>query len=266
VDCHHHIFDLRFQKPGATEVPSATVQDYQIFKRRLGIEKSVFVVSSNYGDDPSCLLDGLAQLGMAAARGVALVYPDVPDAELDRLDAAGVRGVRIYFGKGRAVSAEGLQSLAARIHERSWSMCVVGGRDREVLLEWEGVLQGLPCPIVLDHLAWIPQPEGSKSKTAGLVRRLLANPNNYVKLSGPYLSSNEGPPGYRDLDEVASELAAAVPLQIIWGSDWPHPIAQLNGYLPDGAAVFDQLTRWIPDANQRRLALVDNPHRLYWSR
>lgn len=54
-----------------------------------------------------------------APRGVALFYPDVSDGDLDQLDAAGVRGVRGYFGKGKGVMADGLRSLAARIGERS---------------------------------------------------------------------------------------------------------------------------------------------------
>lgn len=142
----------------------------------------------------------------------------------------------------------------------------MGTRDKVVLLDWEGVLEALPLPIVLDHIAWIPQPEGRNSKSAGLARRLLANPKNYVKLSWSYLSSRLGPPDYRDMDEVATELAEMAPKQFLWGSDWPHPIALLNGHLPDGAALFDQLSRWIPDPARRQLALVDNPHWLYWSR
>ncbi|GAA5236756.1 amidohydrolase family protein [Verticiella sediminum] len=266
VDCHHHIFDVRFQKPGEPLVPPATVEQYRQFKRRLGLARSVFVVSSNYGDDPACLLDGLEQLGQEAARGVALVYPEVTDTALDRLDDAGVRGIRVYFGKGRTPTAAELRVLAGRIDERGWSMNIVGARDKEVLLEWESVLAGLACPLVIDHLGWIPQPQGRSSATAALVRRLLCNPRNYLKLSGPYLSSRAGSPDFSDVDEVACELADSAPRQMLWGSDWPHPVAQMHGFVPDGARLFDQLTRWVPDPARRRLVLVDNPERLYWAR
>jgi predicted TIM-barrel fold metal-dependent hydrolase len=265
VDCHHHIFDPRFQKPDEPLVPPATVDHYRRFKQRLGIERSVFVASSNYGTDNSCLLDALLQLGSAQCRGVAMVDPGVPDDELDRLHAHGVRGLRIYLAKNRVPTPDELRTLGRRAGRRGWSIHVVGDRQREVLLDWEPVLAELQCPLVIDHLGWAPQPAGTRSATAALIRRLLAGGNAWIKLSGPYLSSAEGPPRFSDVDELAAELAALAPDHAIWGSDWPHPVAQQHGFIPDGAQLFDQLARWVPDAAQRRRVLVTNPQRLYWA-
>jgi D-galactarolactone isomerase len=265
VDCHHHIFDPRFQKPGEPVVPAATVDQYRQFKRRLGLTRNVLVASSNYGEDNSCLVDALDRFGSKEARGVAIVYADVDDATLDDLHLHGVRGIRVYLGKGAIPSRDDLLSLGRRAADRGWSINVVGSRQREVLLDFEDVLSWLPCPVVIDHLGWAPQPEGSQSRTAALIRRLLAAGNAYIKLSGPYLSSAEGPPAFRDVDELAAELAALAPDRTLWGSDWPHPVAQQHGFVPDGAALFDQLTRWVPDPERRRRILVTNPERLYWS-
>jgi len=265
VDCHHHIFDPRFQKPHEPQVPPATVGDYRQFLRRLGLARSVFVASSNYGDDNSCLLDALARFGTDQCRGVAIAHADTPDAVLDDLHRHGVRGLRVYLAKGRVPTQGELRTLGRRAAERGWSINVVGNRQREVLLDWEAVLAELACPLVIDHLGWAPQPAGTRSATAALIRRLLAGGNAWIKLSGPYLSSAEGPPHFSDVDELAAELAALAPERTLWGSDWPHPVAQQHGFVPDGALLFDQLARWVPDAGRRRQVLVDNPQRLYWA-
>lgn len=265
VDCHHHIFDPRFQKPDEPLVPPATVDDYRLFQRRLGLERSVFVASSNYGTDNSCLLDALAQFGTDRCRGVASVDPTIDDAALDDMHRRGVRGLRVYLAKNRIPTPGELRSLGRRAAVRGWSINVVANRQREVLPDWEAVLAELACPLVIDHLGWAPQPEGVRSPTAASIRRLLAGGNTWIKLSGPYLSSAEGPPHFSDVDELAAELAALAPERTLWGSDWPHPVAQQHGFVPDGARLFDQLSRWVPDAERRQRILVANPHRLYWA-
>lgn len=265
VDCHHHIFDPRFQKPDEPQVPAATVDDYRVFQRRLGLERSVFVASSNYGVDNACLLDALAQFGSERCRGVAHVDPGITDSSLDAMHERGVRGLRVYLAKNRVPTHDELRILGERAAMRGWGIHVVGNREREVLVEWEPVLASLACPLVIDHLGWAPQPAGVRSLTAATLRRLLAGGNAWIKLSGPYLSSVEGPPQFGDVDALAAELAALAPDRTIWGSDWPHPVAQLHGFVPDGAALFDQLARWVPDAGLRRRVLVDNPQRLYWA-
>jgi predicted TIM-barrel fold metal-dependent hydrolase len=265
IDCHHHIFDARFRRPGQAQVPQATVEDYRLFKQRLGLSRSVFVASSNYENDPACLLDALAREGTDRMRGVAILYPEVTESELDRLHAAGVRGIRIYFGKGRVPSTEEFSSLSRRAADRNWSINIVGKRDDEVLLDWQQVFLEAACPIIVDHFGWSPQPAGPASATAQMILRMLDTGKHYVKLSGVYLSSAAGPPDYPDLDMLASIFWQAAPDRTIWGSDWPHPIAMKNGITPNGADLFDMLARWVPDAQARRKILVDNPERLYWS-
>ena len=265
VDCHHHIFDSRFHRAGQVQVPEATVEDYRLFKRRLGISRSVFVASSNYGNDPACLLDSLSREGTDKMRGVAIVYPEVEDSALDEMHALGVRGMRIYFGKGRIPSPEAFQTMSRRAADRGWSINVVGKRNDEVLLPWEPSFRESACPIIFDHFGWSPQPAGPASATAQMIFRLLDTGRHYVKLSGVYLSSAVGPPGYEDLDALASTFWQRAPDRTIWGSDWPHPIAMKDGVVPDGASLFDMLTCWVPDPVARRKILVDNPDRLYWS-
>ena len=71
----------------------ATVDDYRRLQKRIGTTRNVVVTPSTYGTDNSCTLDAMAKLG-PSARGVAVVDTSVTDAELKRLNARGVRGIR----------------------------------------------------------------------------------------------------------------------------------------------------------------------------
>ena len=263
TDCHHHIFNPRFQREGELHPPPASVDDYMLFKKRLGISRSILVAPSNYGTDNSCLVDALTKLGTTSARGVALVDPDASDQELNRLHDAGVRGMRVYLAKNRIPTRPELQTIGERAAERGWNLQFVGNRKREVFLEWEEDLLRLKCQIVIDHFGWAPQPTGEKSRTAELMVRLLKERDTVVKLSGLYLSSVIGFPEYRDVDPLAKCLIEVAPDGIIWGTDWPHAVA--GPRKPDGAMLFDRLTEWAPDPAIRHKILVDTPNRLYWS-
>jgi D-galactarolactone isomerase len=192
-----------------------------------------------------------------------LVNPDISDAALEDFHARGVRGMRVYLGKNRVPSINEARSMAERAKALGWSLQFVGSREREVLVDWAETLLSLPCPIVIDHFGWAPQPAGVNSATAKLLFELLAGHDAYVKLSGLYLSSRVGWPDYSDLDELAIALIEAAPDQIIWGTDWPHPMA--GEHKPDDARMLDRLAQWAPDAAIRRQILVDNPNRLYWA-
>lgn len=262
TDCHHHIADARFPKPDGRLPVQASVQDYQRLKQRLGITRSVVVAAASYGDDARVLVDALRQLGTEHTRGVALVYPEVSEAELDRLHAEGVRGIRVYLGKGRVLSSTELRETAARAHARGWHLQFVAARQGELVAEWEALLASLDCTLVFDHFGFAPQPAGERSATAGALKRLLDRGHTYTKLSGVYIQSREGYPAYSDVDALAVELIAHASERMLWGTDWPHPNAAPSK--PDDALVFDQLARWAPSEQLRRQILVDNPDRVYW--
>src|ERR1700681_534310 len=97
-DCHMHIYDDRFPlAPTATFQPRhAPVSEYRAVQRDLGWSRAIVVQPTGYGFDNRCTLEAIAQLG-AEARGVAVVPPDVTEAELERLTHAGIRGVRFHM-------------------------------------------------------------------------------------------------------------------------------------------------------------------------
>ncbi len=97
-DTHAHIFGPVDKYPLSPKrgynPPECTVEDYFRMHEILGIERGVLVQASAYGTDISSILDALAASG-DRLRGVAAVDKDVTDAELARMNEAGIRGIRI---------------------------------------------------------------------------------------------------------------------------------------------------------------------------
>ena len=113
-DCHMHIYDDAYSlAPTATfKPPHAPAAAYRELQRQLGLRRVVVVQPTGYGFDNRCTLTGLEQLG-PEARATVVVPPDEPDAELQRLDRAGVRGVRYMMLPGGVLPWSGLERTAA---------------------------------------------------------------------------------------------------------------------------------------------------------
>src|ERR1700752_946003 len=97
-DAHFHVFGPAERYPYGPDLrsppPLAPLEDMLALAKKLGIERFVFVQPSAYGRDNRCMLDAMAALG-ASCRGIVDLDENAPDAELERLHALGVRGVRI---------------------------------------------------------------------------------------------------------------------------------------------------------------------------
>ena len=261
TDCHHHILDPKYSPAHGASAIVATVDDYDIFKRRLGLSRSVVIAPSTHGADNTCLLNALERFG-DVARGVAIVTNAVTTGELRELHRRGVRGIRLYLGKGTPPTADEVRAHAARIADLGWHIQIVAARHAPLLAPVEVLLGSLPCTVVVDHLGYVPQPAGNQHSEAEVLRRLVDTGRVWVKLSGVYIRSMVGYPTYSDVDELASALVKYAPDKMLWGTDWPHPAAE--PVKPDGAKLIEQLARWAPDQNVRDCILVDNPQQVYW--
>jgi predicted TIM-barrel fold metal-dependent hydrolase len=260
-DCHMHIYDSRFPvAPNATmRPPDASVHAHRLLQKRIGTARIVVVGPSTYGTDNSCTLDAMAQFG-PAARGVAVVDTSVTDAELERLNDLGVRGIRFNLVQSGATTIDMLEPLSRRVNDFGWHVQVHMLGDQ--IVEAADLLRRLPSPIVFDHLARIPQPAGVDHPAFALVLKLLDTGRTWVKLSGAYMETKVGPPTYADVSKVARAYVKAAPERLIWASDWPHPTEQADAK-PDDAILFDLLADWTPDEATRNRILVDNPVALY---
>jgi predicted TIM-barrel fold metal-dependent hydrolase len=262
ADCHHHIYSAKFKvDPNSRLRPGdASVADYHLLQKRIGTTRNVVVQPSTYGTFNDGLVESLQAFG-PTARGVAVVDVNVTDAELKRLDAAGVRGVRFNIATAPApVTMEMLEPLAKRIAPLGWH--VQFNMSADLAVASKEVLSRLPCPIVFDHLAHLPEPAGIMHPAFGVIVDLMQKGKAWVKLSGAYQDTKIGPPTYADSTTVAQAYVKAAPERLVWGSDWPHPSEAVDKK-PDDALLFDLLSVWAPDEAVRTKILVDNPVKLY---
>ena len=259
ADCHIHIYDSRFQS-SSPALPNATVEDYRLLQKRIGVTRVVIVTPRNYVTDNSVTLDAIRQLGIANARGVAVIRPTVTDAELKSLDDAGIRGIRFTVANPRTavVSIDMIEPLAQRIAAFGWHVQLNMPADR--IVENADLLRRLPTQIVFDHMGQFPLPAGLAHPAYGVIRSLVDRGRAWVKISGAYLNSKIGPPTYADATAIAQAYVKAAPERLVWGTDWPHPSPPVK---PDDAMLFDLLAAWAPEEATRNRILVANPEVLY---
>jgi len=261
TDCHHHVYNAKYPvDPRATLRPTdALVEDYRALQRRIGTSRNVLVQPSTYGTDNRAHLEALAAFG-PSARMVAVVDDSVSTEELKRLHGLGVRGIRFNLAQAGATTPEMMEPLSRRVNDLGWHIQINAPAAK--IVEVMPILQRVASPIVFDHLAHIPQPEGVNHPLYAQVRALIDKGRTWVKLSGAYADTKVGPPTYADSSAVARAYAKAAPERCVWGSDWPHPSEQ-SKHLPDDALLFDLLSDWVPDEKARHRVLVENPAVLY---
>ena len=253
-----HIYDGgRFPpaRPGARMQPDAAVSDYRLLQVRLGTARTVVVTPAAYDTENAVTLDAVAQLG-PQARGVAVVRPDVSDAELRHMQAGGICGIRFtqFDPRTAATTLDMVEPLAKRVEPLGWHVQIHLRSDQIVAAA--DVLRRLPGTVVFDHCGRLAG--GVDDPALGAIRGMLDRGRTWVKLSGAYFFGN--PPDYAEATPIARALIAAAPERMVWGSDWPHPT---EADKPDDAALFDLLTEWAPDEATRHRILVDNPATLY---
>jgi predicted TIM-barrel fold metal-dependent hydrolase len=266
-DCHVHVYDGRFPAaPGARLLPpDASAGDYGQLQARIGTTRTVLVTPSTYGTDNRCMLEGLAALG-EQARGVAVIGGSESDAELQRLHALGVRGVRLNLSLGVSGTADALEPLAARIAPLGWHLQLLMAPG--LLASLATVLRRLPVDLVFDHFGRIAPAQAGTHPAHALLLELLAEGRAWVKLSGGCIVSPLHTVDDPALDALARSYLRCVPTRVLWGSDWPHATSSAGVQpLPDDARQLDRLAQWTAGAGQGgatlQRVLVDNPRALY---
>jgi predicted TIM-barrel fold metal-dependent hydrolase len=260
-DAHIHIYDRRYpaQAQGLPPPRFLGVPEYLELRRKLNLQRTVVVTPGIYGTDNRVTLQAIRDLGAASARGVAVLHPDVAEAELDTLHAGGIRGVRFtLFNPATAVTRfDMIEPLAQRIQRLGWHVQL--HLTAQQIVEHAALLEQLPGTLVFDHMLRLPKGAGPDHPALDIVAGLLAGGRAWVKLSGAYLNSQRA--DYADTIATAQALVRLAPRRMVWGSDWPHPTEAGAG--PDDAALFALLGQWAPEAADRRRILVDNPAQLY---
>jgi D-galactarolactone isomerase len=259
-DCHMHIFDPRFAPldPSRPTTANATVADYRLLQKRLGLTRNIVVSPRNSGNDVT--VDALKQLA-PNARGVAVVPMTISDAELKRLNDAGIRGHRFDLADplNNSITPEVIETFAKRAADLGWHLQFFANGDK--LVQIADVLRRLPTQIVLDHMGQPPLPAGTDHPGHRIVLELLEKGKGWTKISNIPSNSKIGAPAYPEATKTAQALIKAVPERLVWGTDWPHPGER--DHKPNDATLFDLWAEWAPNEATRTRILVDNPAQLY---
>ena len=274
-DCHTHVFGDSRQfafAAGRTYTPEpASVDQMRALHRALHTRRVVIVQPSVYGTDNACTLDAIKQLG-PAARGIAVIDEQTPDAALESMDHGGIRGIRINLATVGQTDAEAgrrrFNAAVARIGKRRWHIQMY--TQLSVIEAMHQEIAASPVPVVFDHFGGAQASGGASQRGFGVLLELVRSGRAYVKVSAPYRGSTAAP-DFADMTPLAKALVAANVQRVLWGTDWPHPdttpgraatdISPLRQI--DDGRVFNQFAAWVPSASDRQTILVENPKRLY---
>lgn len=265
VDAHCHVFGPADRFPFSAKAKyrpqDAGPEMLFALRDRLGFDRNVIVQASCHGTDNAATLDAIARSG-GRARGVAAVDPAIGEAELERLHAGGVRGIRFNFLKRLVDDApkDRFLEVAGRL-PAGWHVVVYFEAD--ILAELRPFLDAIPVPLVIDHMGRPDVAQGPDGADMRAFRALLdSRPDMHFKASCPDRLDSAGPP-WGDFVSAVAPLVADYPDRALWGTDWPHP--NMQDAIPDDGALVDMIPRIAPTLELQQLLLVDNPAALYWA-
>lgn len=217
--------------------PSHVLSEALEREAELGIDKIVLVQPSVYGNDNSCLLEGLRARGPEHARGVVAFDPlTTKPATLRKWHDLGVRGVRVNFQSvGKKITNEReleqlLRRYADLIRPLDWvlqlyiSLSAVGMLERILPpLRIKVCLDHFGCPSLLPDL--YANNEDEEERYARILAdisslaRLLDYSRTYVKISAHYRLCKD----VTQLEPIARMLlTVANGEKVVFGTDWPH--------------------------------------------
>jgi len=258
-DAHCHIFGPIDRFPYAANSPYHPAESPLTHLRRLhtllGLTRAVLVQPVAYGRDHSALVAAL-ESGRGRYRGVALIGPDTPPREIERLHAAGVRGARLNFVSHLTPppSPQTVQEIIRLVQPYEWHLSLHVAD--QAIIELAETVRTSPLPVVIDHMARVDLRDGLKSPAIRTLRQLLDSGSVWVKLSGAdrlVVCPSDMP----DAVALARLLAHDAPQRVVWGTDFPHP--NTHGFVPDDGDLVDLLAEIAPHPPDRERLLVDNP-------
>ncbi|WP_316394594.1 amidohydrolase family protein [Bradyrhizobium sp. 33ap4] len=276
-DCHTHIHGDPEKFPffaGRVYTPEpASPEEMSALHKALHVERVVIVTPSVYGPDNSSTLFGITARG-PTARGVAVIDDKTSESDLDAMNKAGFRGIRLNLATGGVndpnVGRQRFSAAIERMKARGWHVQLF--TSLAMISAIKDLVATAPVPVVFDHFGGAEAALGTGQPGFADLLALVKSGEAYVKISGAYRASKLAP-DYADATPLAQALIAANAERIVWGTDWPHP----DSVTPQGKKVTDvtplfqiddgrllnQLPVWAPDAAVRKAILVDNPARLY---
>jgi predicted TIM-barrel fold metal-dependent hydrolase len=262
IDSHAHIFvrglPLTARRRHAPDY-DATLDDYIAQLSLHGMSQGVLVQPSFLGVD-NAYLAAVTRRYPQRFRGVAVVDPQIGDAELEGLSEAHIVGARLnLIGVPLPdLRAPAWSKLLSRLNALRWHVEVQSrAQDLPPLLD---ALLAQGCTVVVDHFGRLEP--SADARDAGF-RHLLSKASTgrvWVKLSAAYRSVDADDGTQRAIALAAPLLDAFSAERLVWGSDWPHT---QHRHLIDYTRAADALQAWIPDEAQRRLILTSSAAGLF---
>ena len=263
-DAHCHVFGPGDVFPYAPTrkytPPDAPKEKLASLHKRLGIDRAVIVQASCHGIDNSAMLDAIAPSN-GQYLGVCNASDTFSDAEFAGLHEAEIRGVRFNFVKhlGGAPDLEKMWTVVRHVEDLPWHVEL--HFDAGDLLEFEHVIDDMPLPVVIDHMARVPVADGvQQAPFQALLKKFAECEHLWIKISGSERISESGPP-FTDAVPFAQALIEVAADRVVWGTDWPHP--NISKSMPNDGDLVDLIPAMIADQKTRNMVLVENPQRLF---
>ncbi|MEC7763232.1 MAG: amidohydrolase family protein [Pseudomonadota bacterium] len=260
-DCHFHVIGDPAEYPHhpqrSYDPYPVTPDDFINVMDTAGIAYGLAIQISIHGFDNRYMEAALRQYP-GRLKGVAVIDPRAPDAELDRLRSLGVVGARILDAQS-GVSMQDLETLDARCAEIGWSLqlCL----PARSFHEHRARLARLRSTLVIDHLGMPDVTDGVDGSDFQSLLGLMAETGAWMKL-GAFRHSLEQAP-YRDMWRFIETVVARQADRLIWGSDWPFVRITDPSKMPQYADLLDLLALLDWDTPLTKAILADNPSRLF---
>jgi predicted TIM-barrel fold metal-dependent hydrolase len=234
VDAHVHVWERpnaefpydRYYEGPVPHPVEFTPKELLALAHPCGVGRIVLVQMSYYGTDNSFML-AIMKRYPSTFSGIAIVDHSSPalDAELRRLRAWGVRGLRIQEGKG---GTGWLRTAQMRILWRTAAelglaiCCLINPIDIPEVGRICGEHQ--ETTVVIDHMARIGMGGPIRDEDVRALCGLAEHPKVHVKVSAFYALGKKKAP-YTDLVPLTKDLHSAYGARrLMWGSDSPFQV------------------------------------------
>ncbi len=260
IDTHAHIFrrDLPMVA-GRRYSPDydATVEQYLAHLDACGLSHGVLIQPSFLGTDNHYMVAALQRFP-ERLRGVAVVDAQISDGELDELAAAGVVGIRLnLIGKLlEDYTGPAWSGLFRRLARRGWQVEIQRG-FADLALVVPAILES-GVTVVIDHLGLPAASVQLDDPQHAPFFDLLGQAPVWIKLSAAYRSQSDLARA-RAIEARLREACGGVG-RFLWGSDWPNTQFESQTRYDEQFALLEAL---LPDPEERRRVLVDNPATLF---
>lgn len=257
-DCHAHVYENVNKTLGSNYHPSraAPLADWKEHLNDCKLHGGVLVQPSFLGFDNSQLLKNLHILGKGY-KGVAQLPRTVSFEEMQRLDAAGITGVRWNMIEHRCTLPDLNEpewiAFLDRLHALNWHLEIHLEADR--LPAIFPILAQHSVTLVLDHFGLPQQQDPFACEGFRSILEAGQKGRTWIKLSAPYRSP------VTDIQPHLQALMKHIGSQrMVWGSDWPWTRHEDKHTFSD---TYHWLKTWIPHAPDYENIIDQSPRELY---